>query len=129
MGNSCSLPDLYAAIERYRHTPFAWGVHDCALFSANVTLACTGKDYAAPFRERYHTKTGAYKALKPYGGLAGVLCTLFQDIPVAFAGRGDVVLKDGCLGVCLGRNAAFVTEAHGLTFYPTLSAERAWHVT
>jgi hypothetical protein len=126
MGNQYSLTNLYDAIERFRHTPFAWGEHDCALFAANVLLAYTGEDFATVFRGRYKSKSGAYRVLKPYGGLSGYITSIFKPKPIKMAQRGDLVMKDNCVGICLGRVSAFVYEVNGLVFLPTLTMDKAW---
>ena len=40
-------------------TPFEWGTFDCCLFAANAVREMTGKDFAAPFRDKYTTEKGA----------------------------------------------------------------------
>jgi len=36
--------------------PFEWGTFDCCLFAANAVREMTGKDFAAPFRDKYTTE-------------------------------------------------------------------------
>lgn len=48
-------------------TPFAYGVSDCALFSAGAVLAMTGVDLAAEWRGRYKTMRGGLRVLRASG--------------------------------------------------------------
>ena len=131
------LPDwearLHAYLEEVREKAFAWGEHDCALHGANVVKVMTGEDHGAPFRGRYSTPRGAAGALRRYG--AGTLEATFDShleaIPPAFAGRGDLVLADGSLGVCMGGFALFVGaegERDGLVRVARAKWVKAWRV-
>jgi hypothetical protein len=126
-------PRLAAYLESVRDREFVWGEHDCALHAANAVLAITGEDFAAPFRGKYSTGAGSVRALKRYG--AGTLEATFDaalpEIGNSFAQRGDIVLRDGMVGVCLGADAAFVGEADGvpgLVRFPRREWSRAWAV-
>lgn len=126
-------PRLLAYLEGVRSRPFEWGEHDCALHSANAVLAVTGEDIAERFRGKYSTAAGSVRALKRYG--AGTLEATFDAaIPVigkAFAQRGDIVSRDGMVGVCLGADGAFVGDvdgAPGLVRFPRREWTRAWAV-
>lgn len=131
------VPDWEARLAEYlesvRETPFAWGSHDCALFAASAVEAMTGVDYGAPFRGKYRTELGSVRALKRFGAgsLEATLDGLFPEIPLAFAQRGDVVMRDEAAGICLGPDAAFVGDldgAPGLVRYPRREWARAWRV-
>lgn len=82
--------------------PFEYGVNDCCLFVADAVHAMTGMDFAKEhFRNKYKTEAGAYKALQKFcgGGVAEMMDKFvkqgyFNEVPPAFAGRGDVVLVD-----------------------------------
>ena len=122
---------MILAIEQATLKPFAWGVHDCCLFAADVVLAMTGIDYASGFRGVYNTKAGAM-ALLGMRTLHDVLKErLGEPIPWQFAQRGDVVLVTvagaGMVGVCTGSEAAFVMEL-GITMYPMRVVDHAWRV-
>ncbi|MGD9538559.1 MAG: hypothetical protein AB7P52_11585 [Alphaproteobacteria bacterium] len=132
------LPDwperLSDAVEAARGRPFSWGTHDCALFAADCARAITGHDPLAAVRGTYGTAQGAARVLRRLGGDdLGALAALVGGpaIPVAWARRGDWVLieemPEKALGVCLGLNAAFVTE-RGLTFRPTARCAAAWKI-
>lgn len=123
---------LDAAVEEARKRPFAWGVHDCALFAADMVLAVTGRDLASSWRGGYGSARQALRALRGHGGLAGVATKALGDpVSPAQAMRGDVVMTRThqwpALGICLGAKAAF-TGYEGLVFLPMKDCEQAWHV-
>lgn len=122
---------LGAEIERARERPFCWGEHDCALWTASVVAAITGVDYAAEWRGKYASELGAIKHLLR-GGHQSVdslaTNTLGEPIAPLLAQRGDVMLFDGALGVCIGTAGAFVTLEEGLTFVPLAQCVKAWRV-
>jgi len=102
------LPDwearLAAYLEPLRLRPFAWGSHDCCLFTAGAVLAMTGVDPMPEFRGRYSTAIGAERALRRYGAgsLDATLDTKFAGVAPALAHRGDIVMAGGLLGICGG---------------------------
>lgn len=124
------LADL---IDANRQTPFQWGVHDCALWGADVMEAQTGADFGAPFRGKYSDAEGAAEALRTFG--AGTLIKTFdrhlERIAPAFAGRGDLVAKGrgrtAAIGVCIGSEALFVGD-DGLVRVPRSEWAAAWRV-
>lgn len=125
---------LLAAVHDAERTPFAWGSHDCALFAANVVQSMTGEDFAAPFRGRYSTGTGALLALRSNGAedLADyVTRVLGEPIAPALARRGDVVMfsaaEGDALGVVVGAEAA-AAGPQGITWIPMAAWSKAWRV-
>lgn len=130
------LPDwperLAAFIETRRHHAFAWGEHDCCQFARAGVAAMTGADPARALKlRRYKTARGAAAVLRRLGGLEHLPTAAgFAEIRVAMARRGDVVMllcPEPTLGLCLGGEAA-VPSTTGLTFYPALTAVRAWRI-
>lgn len=112
---------------------FLWGRLDCALFAAGAVLAMTGTDPAATYRGRYSTATGAARALRRYGQgtLEATIDALFPERPIGFARRGDLVLHNGAVGVCVGDRALFVGEeggSEGLVAVPRAEWSKAWGV-
>jgi hypothetical protein len=136
------LPDweqrLADFIAENRDRPFAWGEWDCILFACAAAAAITGEDKAAEYRGRYTTERGARAILREIG--AGTLLRTvnanFTRKPPAFAQRGDLVWHAGCVGVCLGKAAAFLTEPDAmaaarmgqLVMIPRAEWSRAWEV-
>lgn len=124
------LHDYLAACER---ATFAWGTLDCVLFSAGAVLAMTGVDPAAAARGHYTTAIGSVRALRRYGDgtLIRTLNARFARQPIGFAKRGDLVMVDGMVGVCIGADAVFVGEndgVAGLVRFPRATWSRAWVV-
>ena len=112
---------------------FAWGQCDCALYVADAVLAMTGHDIAAPFRGKYSSAAGSARALKRYGAgdLKSTFDTLLPPRPVGFARRGDVVMHDGAVGICMGAFALFVgqdPDREGLIRVARAEWSHAWGV-
>jgi hypothetical protein len=104
---------LGAFLTEARAREFQWGEHDCALFATGATAAMTDEDRAARFRGQYRDRKGSAAALRRLGKgtLIRTLDDLFERKKPAFARRGDLVWFHGSVGVCLGGEAAFVSEA------------------
>lgn len=119
---------------------FEWGRHDCALFACNVVQELTGADLANDFRGKYHTKAGAYAALKKFagGGLEKTAEKIaaehgMEEVPVRMAQRGDIVLLEATEGptlavVCLDGTHVTAPGPTGLTRWPVDKGLRAWKV-
>ena len=120
--------------------PYAWGVHDCCIFTCDAVLAMTGTDPAAPFRGHYHDRSTAYRALQAFAGggiresaekIAGTHGC--PGVPVAKARRGDVVLLEGgngpTLGIIdlMGFNILSVVSV-GYTAMPLAKGVAAWQI-
>ena len=52
--------------------PFAWNIHDCAMWAADWVRARRGVDPAAPLRGRYRTAIGAARHIRRGGGIEAV---------------------------------------------------------
>lgn len=122
---------LSAYIAECEGRPFAWGSHDCAMFAAGAVLAMTGTDIAAEFRGRYSTEAGSVRALKRYGHgtLEATLDAKLPAVPIGFARRGDLVMRDEAVGVAMGPFALFAGEAEGrpaLVRVPRSEWRNAW---
>jgi hypothetical protein len=113
---------------------FKFGKLDCALFAAGGIKAMTGTDPARGLRGKYRSQASSVRALKEHGfdSLAALAGSALDEIPPAFAHRGDIVM-DGSdsLGICVGSEALFVGDedgAPGLVRLPLASWARAWRV-
>jgi Domain of unknown function (DUF6950) len=80
---------------------FDWGVTDCCIWACNVALKLTGTDLAADLRGKYTSAVEAASLMESYCGggveaLAVAVAKKFdvQEIPPAFASRGDIVLVE-----------------------------------
>lgn len=143
--NPPRLPDweerLHAFMLANRDREFQWGQWDCILFACAAAEAMTGVDKAAAYRGRYSTRRGAARILRRLGQ-GTLLATVdheFSAKPVSHALRGDLVWHAGCVGICLGGTAAFVTDPDAMdalgaprvgnfVMIPRLAWERAWEV-
>lgn len=124
---------LHAYLVENRGAVFAWGITDCALFAAGAVEAMTGDDPAAAYRGKYRTAAGSAKALVKFGAgtLEATIDAAFEPIGRAFARRGDLVMYDGAVGICVGGDALFVGEeggAAGLVRVPRVQWSKAWRV-
>lgn len=135
---------LAVYLDRLHEEPFAWGKHDCILFTAGAIKTQTGVDLAPDVAGTYSTKLEACKVLKERfsGTLARTVTdTLGEPVHVAMAGSGDIVRRNKALGVCAGAWTWFVGETpiafdaegtpimrHGLVPVPTLTCHEAWKI-
>jgi hypothetical protein len=139
------LPDwetrLHDFMTANRDREFAWGKWDCILFACAAAEAITGVDKAAAYRGQYSDEKGARAILRKLG--AGTLLATvnreFEAKPVPYAVRGDLIWHAGCVGICLGGAAAFVTDPAamdaieaprigGFVMLPRSEWQRAWAV-
>jgi hypothetical protein len=132
---------LQLVVEFFIDQPFAWGVHDCALFACNAVAEMTGTDLAVDFRGTYCNREGAFKALYDFCGSASLEKTAefiaerhgMPEVGVRYAQRGDVVLLDQdespALGIVgLSGTHAWAATEKGLTSVPVENCRRAWRV-
>lgn len=91
---------LIETIERHGALPFEFGTSDCLTFPLACVEAMTG---VLPWADEHGktTQKGAAKLLRRHGfkTVADALASLFLEIPVAMAGRGDVGVIEGAHGV------------------------------
>lgn len=94
----------------------------CAYFAAGAVEVQTGVDLLPKFRGRMtwardHLEEAVTEVLEPR--------------PVWFARNGDLVMKDGNLGVCHGALSFFMAmdeAATGTSTVPTQQCQKAWTV-
>ena len=132
---------LWAFLEKAEGKSFQWGQHDCVLFACNCIKKITGLDVAKPWRGKYKTLRGATGLLRRIagGGLEEVAekiaaANKFEEVPVNFARRGDVVLRDSKLGLALlvvGSDGAFAVGPgpDGMERVPIAECSRAWRIS
>lgn len=130
--------EVAGALERYQGAGFRYGVLDCCLFVANVLRDLVGKDYAAPWRDRYSTEFGARRIVATHNGLAGLAGTVFGKMKPIWAARpgSPVMLNPGmveqdCIGEALGifdgDQIVYLTDG-GLQKAPITAGTGCWHV-
>lgn len=113
------LPDWEIRLAAYlcdkQGAIYKYGENDCAMFVADAVLAMTDHDILAAFRGKYSTAAGSVRALKRYGAgdLKATFDTLLPPKPIGYARRGDVVMSDGAVGLCIGPAALFIGERDG----------------
>lgn len=119
-----------------RHTPFAWGLHDCATIVCDWILEIRGVDPMAAERGTYGTEAAFEALVDAEGGLEPFVAVRaaragIADCPAPFVQRGDVALvrlgNQECLGLIAGRHVAVPTLA-GLRLAPASAIVRAWAV-
>jgi len=139
------LPDWEARLSAWivtnRSREFAWGQWDCILMACSAVEAQTGVDPAAEYRGRYSDARGAAEALRELGKgtLIKTVDAEFDRRPVGKARRGDLVMFEQSIGVCVGGAGLFVGEERltdaagipmraGLVTIPRASLTQAWTV-
>ncbi|WP_266030436.1 DUF6950 family protein [Brucella intermedia] len=121
---------LVAVTEAHLNTPMVWGQSDCVLLAADVVEAVLGDDPAKDIRGKYKSKAGAYRLIRQRGfkSVADVLASLFEEIPVALAQRGDLGVYENTAGYFCEYGFAVKGE-DGLRFLPRTMAEKAFKVS
>lgn len=120
---------LSAWAEKAWAEPYDLGRHDCLLAALDAVEAQTGRDFAEGHRRRWRSRTGGVRYLRSLGfrHLGGLLDSLLDPVPVAFAQRGDLVLADGAPGVVMGAEAMVVHDG-GPVMAPRAAWSKAWSV-
>lgn len=129
---------LQALVLRHQHTPFAWGVHDCLTWAADVALALHGTDTLHRGRAAAEPRGSALRAWRRLQQTGGPLATLdngfitagLPRVTVARAQVGDLLLvgthpRWPALAVCNG-DTALAPGRDGLVATPVARAVRAW---
>jgi hypothetical protein len=128
---------LSALVAANRARPHAYGQWDCLLWPAAAVKAVTGRDFGRGHRGKYRSQASAYRHLQALGfkSPAALLDSLFEEKPVAFAGRGDLVLVKSESGeqpgVVVGASALVAGqqgEREGLIAMPRTAWLKAWAV-
>ena len=107
--------------------------HDCLLWPAEAVKAVTGKDHGRGHRGKYKSAASAYRYLQMLGFTSPeeYLDNLFDEKPVGFAQKGDLVLvrtdTGDNPGVCMG-GFALVAGEEGLIRAPRALWLKAWGI-
>lgn len=94
----------------------------CGVFVARGVEAETGTDVLRKFKGRMEWARD---------NLEAAVDEVLEPRPVSFARNGDVVMKDGCLGLCHGAASFFMGLDEGVTgttTVPTMQCDKAWTV-
>lgn len=116
--------------------PFRWGKHDCCTDTARIVAAVTGRNPMREFHGAYDDEDSAKVALKTIGkgSLYHTLRSKFGNpVPVAFAGRADIVYRVSdqgpTIGVCEGKKSSFIGDGPGnRVYYDTAECKCAFRV-
>ena len=93
---------LAAYLSGCAQRPFAYGEHDCALFSAGAVRAMTGLDLAEGWRGRYSTLRGGLRVLRAQG-YADQVALAAAHFPETRSPRpGDLAVIETVNGPALG---------------------------
>jgi hypothetical protein len=125
-----------------RNTRFGYGNGlDCGIFVADVVKVMTGVDPAAELRGKYASRKEAFAAIRSLCGRATMAAVAeylaarcgCQEVPVAFAQRGDAVQIYTGARSQLGIIAMHGTEIlipgkDGIIALPREKAVRAWRI-
>jgi hypothetical protein len=139
------LPGWQGALDcfltAHRDSRFQYGIWDCCLFACDAIEVMTGVDVAAQFRDRYHTRTEALRAIREYTGKVSVRAvaervTAAYEMPrveILRAQRGDLVLvrrsRDYSLGIiALNGTDVITVTPHGLQRIALSNAVCGWRV-
>jgi hypothetical protein len=125
-----ALLDNYIECSRLRR--FEWGSFDCVTFAGNWKALVTGADPLASVRGTYSSERGALETIVRLGcnDLESVASHFFGEpdpLGPKFAGRGDIVLAQGALGISLGARGAFLSLS-GLELIPARQFQTVWKV-
>ena len=93
-------------IEANKDKAFKYGTWDCCIFTAGAVHAITGINHIKGFK--YKSKKVAEKILEANGGIVTILDEKFKQIPSSLAKRGDLVLYNQAVGICIGARGLFL---------------------
>jgi hypothetical protein len=112
-----------------RDSAFTWGEDDCMLLAGENVKVLTGQDLFSEHRGKYSTEKEALAYLKSLGYTRpeDMVDAFLDEIPVPFAQRGDIVLHQGSLGICMADLSLFKGEEK-TELVRTLDCDRAWKV-
>lgn len=126
---------IMAVLDRAATQAFAWGRADCFTLAMDAVAAITGADPYPDERGAYTTPVGARLRLTAHGfaDMAALFDSVAAEIPVAFAGRGDLGLTETATGelaaiVCDGTAWVGRSEGEGFVRVPRNAAVRAWRI-
>jgi hypothetical protein len=123
---------LHALLAEREGKPFAWGVHDCFTFGADVVKAIVGFDPMLLHRGQYKTARQARGRLQRHGGIEAFWTQqLGPAVNIVWARRGDLCLVPQspipAMTVCTGDLLA-AQGPTGITWLPILAATVCWTV-
>jgi len=130
---------LSPIVERYRHTPFVWSVHDCVLFAARCVDAQLGTRFEFNILRDYdyHEPVTAVRIVKQAGGWEPLITRYLgpSSNPTELS-FGDVVLghsmppfeRTSLIGIC-DEELFMAPDQHGLAWVSMENALMGWTLT
>lgn len=122
-------------IQNAAREPFAWGTHDCVSFVCGWHRLMTGRDVYEEFRGGYESEFEAKKLMLVNGvrSMSDAGRYLFGEAKVPLrAQRGDIVLAENALGICVNGSAAVLglnsLGQHGVIMLDQRDFILAWTV-
>lgn len=127
-------------LKKFENVEFQYGKLDCFSFVCSVIKELTGRDYAAPFRERYDSEISAIRLVRSYGSFIEAASAAFggEMKPFWMVREGDPVLlrdewvvQDGiaaAFGIFDGDQVVYLCEDDGLAYAPITAAKGCWNV-
>jgi len=108
---------------------FEYGTNDCALWAFKYVYSLNGLDLFTKYLGQYKTWSGGREALRKFGdkSLKDYLNNHFDEIKIWFAGRGDLVMYRGAVGICQGKLSFFLNKKNIISLN-TLDCKDAWRV-
>ena len=125
---------LFELADDWKSKPFVWGERDCSLFASSVIDIITEGDLTSRFYKAWTTGVEARRySLKNKITVESYLVEQgAKEIKIGFQQTGDFILMDKQVtakrkwrttAVCLGKDAAVITEEMGLIFVPFILLE------
>lgn len=120
---------LQEVIRKWECVPFDRATTDCVEFAIDVIAELTGRQIINPEAGNYVDEATALACVQKHGASLREVVSDYmgEEITTSFAQRGDLVLRQNNLGICLGKDAAFRHET-GLVLVPMRKCECAWRV-
>lgn len=127
---------LAPVIAGYRKTPFAWAIHDCALFAARCVDAQLGTHFESNIMRDYHydTPMAAIRIVQQAGGWEPIISRYMgPSVAPDQIEFGDVVLarapepfeRTSLLGIC-DEELIIAPGSESLEWQPMAYALRGW---
>lgn len=125
-----ALLDGYIGAARAK--PFVWGEHDCVSFTSGWARLMNGSDAFAPFAGQYDSEQSAFRIMHGHGvrtmeDAGDYLFGKTARKDVEHVNRGDIVLAENALGICIGVKVACLMR-DGMRFVLFNKFQTAWSV-
>jgi hypothetical protein len=125
-----ALLEAYIATARKRS--FVWGSHDCVSVTCGWQALVTGVHSFAPFAGKYDSEKSAFRVMHEHDvhsmeDAGDFLFGRAARKSVDHIQRGDIVLAENALGICVGVRAACL-KTDGMKFLLFNKFQVAWSI-